>query len=138
MRNVLSSKTLDRPSGKLPLSRCHVTFGFGSPVSCFLEMRRGESCRLINRVVINERERSTYTHSRSVEPMGNCVHKLNNYVQTNFNSFINLNRIWRRSGLNNDGTKNNTERKHVTTTNQNKYIIAHFTDDIATSKGAQR
>lgn len=34
MRNVLSSNTLDRPSGKLPLSRCHVTFGFGSPVNC--------------------------------------------------------------------------------------------------------
>lgn len=34
MRNVLSNSTLDRPSGKLPLSRFHVTIGFGSPVSC--------------------------------------------------------------------------------------------------------
>lgn len=117
MRNVLSSKTLERPSGRLPLSRCHVTFGFGSPVNCHHrnEQSRNESriiSRLVNHNVIDE---------RPANPMCSCVYKLNNYVQTNFKSnpliwseFI----CWCWSGRllthsaphNNEHTKNKTEK----------------------------
>lgn len=46
MRNVLSNSTLDRPSGKLPLSRFHATVGFGSPVSCEI-IQTENICRIL-------------------------------------------------------------------------------------------